>query len=98
MTVDDDDEFVLLCHRHACDYPALQRSGALNILSVDTTDTTKDRVPVQSSRSPASETFHHIFRPAVRLSNKAGQNGGTAQELRVDEVSSTDVIWLINLI
>lgn len=78
--------------------PALQRSGALNILSVDTTDTAKDRVPCAALSQPGTRNIPPYFSPAVRSSNKAGQNGGTVQELRVDEVSRTDVIWLINLI
>ena len=78
--------------------PALQRSEALNILSADTTDTTKDRVPSAELSQPGTRNVPPYFLPAVRPSNKAGQNGGTVQELRVDEVSCTDVIWLINLI
>lgn len=70
----------------------------LNILSVDTTDTTKDRVPSAELLQPGTWNIPPYFSLAVRSSNKAGQNGGTVQELRVDEVSSTDVIWLINLI
>lgn len=79
-------------------YPALQRSGVLHILSGDTTDTTKDWVPNAELLQPGTWNIPPYFSPAVRSSNKGGQNGGTMQELRVDEVSSTDVIWLINLI
>lgn len=78
--------------------PALQRSEALNILSANTTDTTKDRVPSAELSQPETWNIPPYFSLAVRSSNKAGQNGGTVQELRVDEVSTTDVIWLINLI
>lgn len=94
----DDDKAVWRCHRQPCNYAALQRSGVLNILSVDTTDTTKDRVPSAELLQPGTWNIPPYFSLAVRSSNKAGQNGGTVQELRVDEVSSTDVIRLINLI
>lgn len=43
-------------------------------------------------------TFFFPAPPPVTSSNKGGQNVGTVPELRLDEVSRTDVIWLINLI
>lgn len=53
VVTEDEDKAVWLCHRQPC-YPTLQRSGALNILSVDTSDTSKDRVPGTELSQPGT--------------------------------------------
>lgn len=52
----------------------------------------KTECPMRSSCGPGPEAFPDISRRLSARLIKGGQNGGRAQQLRVDEVSHTDVI------
>lgn len=52
----------------------------------------KTEYPMRGSCGPGPEAFPDISCRLSGLLIKGGQNGGRVQQLRVDEVSRTDVI------
>lgn len=59
----------------------------------------KTECPMRSSSGTGTlKRWATFFPPPVTSSNKGGQNVEMVLELSLDEVSHTDVIWLINLI